>query len=83
MINEASKCLEEKIVPKASQLDLAMIMGTGFPPFRGGLLKYADSLKAGTLQTQLTQFKDKYGSRFEPSDLITKLSNNNGKFYKG
>lgn len=81
MINEASRCLEEQIVAKPSQLDLAMIMGTGFPPFRGGLLKYADSLKISTLQNGLTKYKDKYGSRFEPSNLITKLSNNNGKFY--
>src|SRR5690606_10058679 len=41
MINEAAMVLlEEKVVESASDLDLAMIMGTGFPPFRGGLLKY-------------------------------------------
>src|SRR5262249_47045942 len=46
MINEASRCLEEGIVASASEVDLGMIMGTGFPPFRGGLLRYADSLGA-------------------------------------
>src|SRR5262249_17848879 len=44
MINEAAMILDEKIVASAPELDLAMIMGTGFPPFRGGLLRYADSL---------------------------------------
>src|SRR5204862_3088680 len=44
MVNEAAMILNEKIVASAPELDLAMIMGTGFPPFRGGLLRYADSL---------------------------------------
>ncbi|HUF18872.1 MAG TPA: 3-hydroxyacyl-CoA dehydrogenase NAD-binding domain-containing protein, partial [Thermoanaerobaculia bacterium] len=41
MINEASLILDEGVVGSAGELDLAMIMGTGFPPFRGGLLRYA------------------------------------------
>ena len=45
MINEAALALiEDRIVEAPQDVDLAMIMGTGFPPFRGGLLKYADSL---------------------------------------
>jgi 3-hydroxyacyl-CoA dehydrogenase/enoyl-CoA hydratase/3-hydroxybutyryl-CoA epimerase len=43
MVNEAAFCLEEGIVANAAKLDLAMIFGTGFPPFRGGLLAYADA----------------------------------------
>jgi len=82
MINEASRCLEEKIVSKASELDLALIFGTGFPPFRGGLLRYADSLESKTIYSKLSEFQNKYGSRFEPAKLITKLSKNNEKFYK-
>ena len=47
MINEAALALiEDRIV--SHRVDLAMIMGTGFPPFRGGLLKYADSLGLST-----------------------------------
>ena len=38
MINEAALILDERIVASPGELDLAMIMGTGFPPFRGGLL---------------------------------------------
>lgn len=43
MLNEAARCLDEGIVPQAGFLDLAMIFGTGFPPFRGGLLREADA----------------------------------------
>ncbi len=44
LIDEAARCLEEGVVASADELDLAMVMGTGFPPFRGGPLRYADSI---------------------------------------
>lgn len=44
MITEARMCLEEKIVENSDLLDAGMLFGTGFPPFRGGLLHYADKL---------------------------------------
>ena len=44
MVNEAARCLEEKIVESAGDVDSAMVMGTGFAPFRGGPLRYADSV---------------------------------------
>lgn len=56
MINEAVRCLDEGVAgapsrEAASQIDLGMVMGTGFPPFRGGPLFYADSLGVrGVLQ---------------------------------
>ena len=42
MIDEAARCLEEKVVRKARELDLAMIIGAGFPAFAGGPLRFAD-----------------------------------------
>jgi len=44
MVDEAARTLEEKVVRKARELDLAMIIGAGFPPFRGGPLRYADQI---------------------------------------
>ena len=41
MIAEAKRCLEEKVVASEDDIDTGMIFGTGFPPFRGGLVKYA------------------------------------------
>lgn len=83
MINEAARALEENIVKDASQLDMAMIMGTGFPPFRGGLLKYADSLGVENVHITLVSLQEKYGKRFEPCELIVNMSANNETFYKG
>ena len=41
MIAEAKDCLDEKVVESEGDIDAGMIFGTGFPPFRGGLVKYA------------------------------------------
>jgi len=82
MINEASRALEENIVKDASSLDMAMIMGTGFPPFRGGLLKYADSIGSEKTYLSLLHLQEKYGDRFEPSALIKEMAKTGEKFYK-
>ncbi|NBT58978.1 fatty acid oxidation complex subunit alpha FadJ, partial [bacterium] len=81
MINEASRCVEEKLVRNVSDIDVGMIFGTGFAPFRGGLLKYADSLGAETILSDLDIFARKYGERFKPSKLLQDYSVNQKKFY--
>jgi 3-hydroxyacyl-CoA dehydrogenase/enoyl-CoA hydratase/3-hydroxybutyryl-CoA epimerase len=43
MVNEAALCLDEGVVAGPRELDLATVFGMGFPPFRGGLLRYADA----------------------------------------
>lgn len=70
MINEAYRCLEEKIVTDPGHLDMAMILGTGFPPFRGGLLAYAESIGLPKLVEQMKQLQERYGSRFAPSEPL-------------
>jgi 3-hydroxyacyl-CoA dehydrogenase/enoyl-CoA hydratase/3-hydroxybutyryl-CoA epimerase/enoyl-CoA isomerase len=48
-IFESARCLDEKIVDEVHELDLAMLAGLGFPPFRGGPMRYAEFLGAGVL----------------------------------
>ena len=81
MINEASKCLEENVVKNARYLDMAMIMGAGFPPFRGGVLRYADKLGLPNIVKKLQNFEKKYGERFAVSKLLLEMEKNNQKFY--
>jgi 3-hydroxyacyl-CoA dehydrogenase/enoyl-CoA hydratase/3-hydroxybutyryl-CoA epimerase len=82
MVNEASLILEEKIVGSAGELDLAMIMGTGFPPFRGGLLRYADALGLPYILARLDEFSSTIGPRFAPNAPLKKLAERDGKFYQ-
>lgn len=81
MVNEAAKCLEEEVVVNAQYLDMAMIMGAGFPPFKGGLLKYADNRGIENVVIKLQEFNQKLGSRYEVSKLLIKMANNKQKFY--
>lgn len=82
MINEASRALlEDKIVENPEDVDLAMIMGTGFPPFRGGLLHYADNLGAAYIVKQLEAFVLTNGPRFKPCSSLKNMAEGSGKFY--
>ncbi|MGE0052517.1 MAG: 3-hydroxyacyl-CoA dehydrogenase NAD-binding domain-containing protein [Arcobacter sp.] len=73
MINEASRCLEENIVTQASIIDFAMIAGTGFPAYKGGLLSYANEIGLKNILESLRKFEKEYGERFKPSNLLVKL----------
>jgi 3-hydroxyacyl-CoA dehydrogenase/enoyl-CoA hydratase/3-hydroxybutyryl-CoA epimerase len=81
MVNEAALILEERIVGSAGELDLAMIMGTGFPPFRGGLLRYADALGVPYILARLDELSTKVGARFKASLPLRTLAETDGKFY--
>ena len=82
MVNEAAKCLEENVVKNAKYLDIAMIMGTGFPAFRGGILRYADARGIKNVVSRLIELNKKYGKRFEVSNLLLEMAKNNRNFYK-
>lgn len=81
MVNEASKCLEENVVKDAKYLDMAMIMGAGFPAFRGGVLRYADHVGIKNVVEKLQNLQDRFGARFEVSELLLEMAQNNQKFY--
>lgn len=84
MLNECSLALiEDRIVESAYEVDLAMIMGTGFPPFRGGLMKYADSIGSQYIADQLATYaSSRKATRLRPSVPLTNMAKGNTKFYK-
>ena len=82
MINEAAMALEEEVVESPQDLDLALIFGIGFPPFRGGLLKYADELGVETISQTLESYHSSLKrSVFSPSSAIKKRTEEKKKFY--
>jgi 3-hydroxyacyl-CoA dehydrogenase/enoyl-CoA hydratase/3-hydroxybutyryl-CoA epimerase len=74
MIKEAALCLEEKIIERVDHLDAALIFGIGFPPFRGGLMKYAEKLGAKHIVERLEVYTAKYGERFAPPTFLFEMS---------
>ena len=81
MVNEAAKCLEEGVVDNAQYLDMAMVMGTGFPAFRGGLLRYADSEGLESIVARLQGLEEQYGERFSPAKSLVSMAENGERFY--
>lgn len=81
MIHEAIRCLEDGIVQDPSHLDLAMIYGIGFPPFRKGLLWYADQLGGDKVLSELDIFHRRYGIRFAPPNILKEWVRSGRKIY--
>ncbi len=82
MVNESARCLEERVAGAAEDIDFAMIMGTGFAPFRGGPLRYADSLGSEAVVAKLRDLTARYGPRFEPCALLQDMAAKKRSFYE-
>lgn len=85
MVNECALALDQdKIVDTPHEVDLAMIMGTGFPPFRGGLLKYADQVGAKYIAERLNFYAENRNAkkRLTPSSKLSERAQSEKTFYK-
>lgn len=81
MIDEAARCLEDKIVMKPREVDMAIVYGIGFPPFRGGLLKYADSIGLAEVIKTLGETDQMGATKRGVAALITKYAAEGRGFY--
>src|SRR5437899_12493227 len=66
MVNEAAACLDEGLADDANMIDLAMVLGTGWAPHRGGPLRYADDRGRSEVVQALEALAQHFGPRFEP-----------------
>lgn len=83
MINEAAAILKDGIVQTAADVDLGLIFGIGFPPFRGGLLRYADSEGLDKILAALKNFSETVDAeRYRPSDYLIQLVETKTSFYE-
>jgi 3-hydroxyacyl-CoA dehydrogenase / enoyl-CoA hydratase / 3-hydroxybutyryl-CoA epimerase len=67
LTNEAARCLDEGVAESAAVIDLGMVLGTGYAPFRGGPLRYADALGLSAVVAQLSHFAQQYGPLYQPA----------------
>ncbi|MGH9390613.1 MAG: 3-hydroxyacyl-CoA dehydrogenase family protein, partial [Vicinamibacteria bacterium] len=81
IVNEAAQCLVDGIVRSARDVDLAMVMGTGFPPFRGGPLRYADSLGSAEICRRLESLAARFGSRLAPVPNLREMAAAGRRFH--
>jgi 3-hydroxyacyl-CoA dehydrogenase/enoyl-CoA hydratase/3-hydroxybutyryl-CoA epimerase/enoyl-CoA isomerase len=80
MVLEAARCLEQKIVDTPTELDMALILGLGFPPFRGGLLRWADRRGLSELCSAMERYS-RFGKLYEPTAKMKELANAKKGFY--
>jgi 3-hydroxyacyl-CoA dehydrogenase / enoyl-CoA hydratase / 3-hydroxybutyryl-CoA epimerase len=81
MINEAAYCLGEGILRSARDGDIGAIFGLGWPPFRGGPFRYADSLGTSHLVERLLAYQSRFGARFQPAPLLSEMARTGAKFH--
>lgn len=82
MINEAVSCLSEGIVQNAASLDVALIYGIGFPPFRGGLFKFVDDLGVTKLKAFFDEFSTEVSKvRYHPHEKLREIMERGSLFY--
>ncbi|QDU80091.1 Fatty acid oxidation complex subunit alpha [Polystyrenella longa] len=80
MLLEAVRLLDEGIVASPAHVDMGMILGTGFPPFRGGLLRWCDNEGAANIVDRADKLAP-LGKRFEALDSLRQMAKEDGKFY--
>lgn len=80
IINEAARCLEEGIARRAEDVDLAMVFGTGFAPFRGGPLRYADSIGLQKIVDSLEAFSQHH-PHLAPSQALKDMAQRKQSFF--
>jgi 3-hydroxyacyl-CoA dehydrogenase/enoyl-CoA hydratase/carnithine racemase len=81
-INEAVYMIREGICDRPQDMDLAMIYGTGFPPYRGGILRYADAWGIRNVYEHLVNLEAEHGIRFKPETLLKEMAESGDTFYK-
>jgi 3-hydroxyacyl-CoA dehydrogenase len=80
MLTEASRVLEEGIVREAADVDMGLILGIGFPPQKGGILRWADNLGLPQVIEKMKPY-EKVGPRYQPTPIMRKLAAEGKGFY--
>ncbi|HSK79048.1 MAG TPA: 3-hydroxyacyl-CoA dehydrogenase NAD-binding domain-containing protein, partial [Thermoanaerobaculia bacterium] len=82
MLNETARCMEEGIIENPADVDIGVIFGFGFPPFRGGLLREADRHGLRSVVDKLEGYAAQHGPRLAPADLLRDMASRGATFCK-
>lgn len=81
MVNEAARTLEEGVVGAPEDVDFGMIFGTGWAPFRGGPLRYADAIGLHEVVRRLEKLQMDVAPHFEPCAKLLEMARVGASFY--
>ena len=77
---ETVRCLEDGIVETAAEADMGLIYGIGFPPFRGGALRYIDSIGVAEFVALADKYAD-LGALYHPTEKLREMAKNGQTFF--
>ncbi|WP_077531201.1 fatty acid oxidation complex subunit alpha FadB [Vreelandella utahensis] len=77
---ETVRCLEDNIVGTAAEADMGLVYGIGFPPFRGGALRYIDDIGLDAFCQMADKYKD-LGPLYHPTDGMREMAKAGKKFH--
>ncbi|MDC5821943.1 fatty acid oxidation complex subunit alpha FadB [Vibrio europaeus] len=80
MINEVVLCLQENIIASPQEADMALVYGLGFPPFRGGVFRYLDSVGIAEFVAMANQYSD-LGAMYQVPQLLIDMAEKGQTFY--
>lgn len=80
MCNEVVRCLEEGIVDTAAEADMALVFGIGFPPFRGGALRYIDTVGLAKFVELADKYKD-ISPLYHVTDKMREMAANGESYF--
>ncbi|MDX1465257.1 MAG: fatty acid oxidation complex subunit alpha FadB, partial [Halomonas sp.] len=78
---EAVRCLEDDIVASPAEADMALIYGIGFPPFRGGALRYIDAMGLSAFIEQADRLAEELGPLYAPTERLREMAAAGERFY--
>ncbi len=82
MLNETARCIEDGIIENPNDVDIGVIFGFGFPPFRGGILREADKQGVDYVVARLEDYAEAYGERLVPAQLLRDMAVKGKTFHK-
>ncbi|QLE83625.1 fatty acid oxidation complex subunit alpha FadB [Shewanella sp. Scap07] len=80
MVIETVRCLEEGIIASPAEADMGLVYGLGFPPFRGGVFRYIDTMGVANFVALADQYAH-LGGLYQVTDNMRELAKNNGSYY--
>lgn len=78
---ETIRCLEDDIVGTPAEADMALIYGIGFPPFRGGALRYVDAMGVAEFVALADSLADELGPLYRPTEALRERAKRGDAFY--
>ena len=77
---EAVRCLEDNIVSSATEVDMGLLLGLGYPRFRGGALRFIDNVGVAEFCAMADRYTD-LGPLYHPTARLRDMAAAGQTFY--